>query len=110
MPTLESVDEMIRHNESITNYLQEMKAMIYEQAQHTAHQRMREQGGRGPGEYDDDGMYDEMKGHGGYGPESKKRRGVGPNHIFSSQENSHWRNITNKISTESRTSRPLSQL
>ncbi|KAG4412836.1 hypothetical protein IFR04_014020 [Cadophora malorum] len=95
MPTLESVDEMIRHNESITNYLQEMKAMIYEQAQHTAHQRMREQGGRGPGEYDDDGMYDEMKGHGGYGPESKKRRGraapPGRCHSCNRAETPEWR-------------------
>lgn len=78
---MESVDDMIRHNEAMARDLQEMKAMIYEQAQHTAHQRMREQGGRGPGDYDDDGMYDDMKSHGGYGSESKKRRGVGPKYL-----------------------------
>ncbi|KAK0103945.1 hypothetical protein ONS96_005051 [Cadophora gregata f. sp. sojae] len=95
MPTLDSVDEMIRHNESITNLLQEMKAMIYEQAQHTAHQRMREQGGRGPGDYDEDGMYDDMKSHNGYGPESKKRRGraapPGRCHSCNRAETPEWR-------------------
>ncbi|KAH7351230.1 hypothetical protein BKA65DRAFT_583563 [Rhexocercosporidium sp. MPI-PUGE-AT-0058] len=95
MPTMESVDEMIRHNEAMARDLQEMKAMIFEQAQHTAHQRMREQGGRGPGDYDEDGMYDDMKSHGGYGSESKKRRGraapPGRCHSCNRAETPEWR-------------------
>ncbi len=81
MPSIESVEDMIRHQTKLAEGLQQMKAMIYEQAaQNSAHQRLREQGLRGPGEYEDEmGMYgDDMKNH-GYGPEGKKRRGVGPN-------------------------------
>ncbi|KAL2071160.1 hypothetical protein VTL71DRAFT_12395 [Oculimacula yallundae] len=95
MPTLESVDEMLRYNEQIAVDLSEMKSIIYEQAQHTAHQRMREQGGRGAADYDDDGMYDDMKSNGGYGSENKKRRGraapPGRCHSCNRAETPEWR-------------------
>lgn len=75
MPNLESIDDMIRTQDALSNALQEMRGVIFEQAQNTAQQRMHMM--RPPGEYDEDVMFgDEMKGH-AYGSESKKRRGVG---------------------------------
>lgn len=82
MPTIESVDEMIRNQEKINAGLHKMKSMIYEEAQNSAHQRMRDQGIRGPGEYEDEmAMYGDDRQSLGYSSESKKRRGVGPRHI-----------------------------
>lgn len=73
MPNLEAIDEMIRHQEALSSALQEMRSMVYEQAQNTVQQRM--QSLRPQGEYDDDIYGDDMKSH-GYGSENKKRRGV----------------------------------
>ncbi|KAK2625869.1 hypothetical protein QTJ16_005181 [Diplocarpon rosae] len=91
MPSMESVDDMIRHQEKLAGALQQMKAMIYEQAQNTAHQRMREQSARDDYEM---GMYeDDMKSH--YGSESKKRRGraapPGRCHSCNRAETPEWR-------------------
>jgi hypothetical protein len=74
MPSMDSVEEMMRHQVNICTALQRMQSIIHEQA--TIDQRMREQGNR-PGEYEDEmGMYgDDMKNH-GYTSEGKKRRGV----------------------------------
>ncbi|CZT11160.1 uncharacterized protein RAG0_15400 [Rhynchosporium agropyri] len=95
MPTLDSVNEMLRCNEEMTGYLSEMKAIIYEQAQHTANQRMREQGGRGAGDYDEEGWNDDMKSNGGYGEGNKKRRGraapPGRCHSCNRAETPEWR-------------------
>ncbi|KAK6583035.1 hypothetical protein PZA11_004111 [Diplocarpon coronariae] len=94
MPSMESVDDMIRHQEKLAGALQQMKAMIYEQAQNTANQRLREQGARGLGDDYELGMYeDDMKSH--YGSESKKRRGraapPGRCHSCNRAETPEWR-------------------
>jgi len=75
MPTMESVDDMMRHQLKICTALQRMQSIILEQA--SIDQRMREQGNRLAGEYEDEmSLYgDDMKNH-GYTSEGKKRRGV----------------------------------
>ncbi|KAF4628237.1 hypothetical protein G7Y89_g9919 [Cudoniella acicularis] len=80
MPTLESCNEMLQHQDKIRLYLEKMRDMISQQHEHVAmmDQHMREHGGKGPGFYDDEmSMYGEdLKNQGYGGPESKKRRGV----------------------------------
>ena len=82
MPTWENCKEMIEHGDAIMVSLARMKDMINtQQEMHMMDQRMREQGGKGGGEYDDDmTMYGEnMDKHGFGNSESKKqRRGVRP--------------------------------
>jgi hypothetical protein len=81
MPTLESVEDMLRHSLKITNALNNMQNIIRDQQESIREQRMREQGARGPGEYEDEmSMYgdDMMK---NYASEGKKRRGVGPHRL-----------------------------
>jgi hypothetical protein len=74
MPTMDSVEEMMKHQLRISTALSRMQSIIHEQA--TIDQRLREQGNR-PGEYEDEiSLYgDDMKNH-GYTSEGKKRRGV----------------------------------
>lgn len=76
---MDSVEEMLRHSLKISNALNNMQNIIRDQQESLREQRMREQGVRGPGEYEDEmSMYgDDMKNL-GYGSEGKKRRGVGP--------------------------------
>lgn len=80
MPTLENVNEMLQHQDKIRVYLEKMRDMISQQNEHAAmmDQHMREQGGKGPGYYDNEmSVYgDDLKSQGFGGPESRKRRGV----------------------------------
>jgi hypothetical protein len=80
MPTVESCNEMLQHQDKIRLYLEKLRDMISQQHEHVAmmDQRMREHGGKGSGYYDDEmSMYgDDTKTQGYGGPESKKRRGV----------------------------------
>lgn len=78
MPTLESCEDMMVHQGKIVFALQRMKDIIQQQEHALMDQRMREQGGRVTGEYDDDmSMYgDDMKSQGFGASDGKKRRGV----------------------------------
>ena len=69
---------MMAHQGKILFALQRMKEIIQQQEHALMDQRMREQGGRGPGEYDDDmSMYgDDGKNQGFGASDGKKRRGV----------------------------------
>ena len=71
---------MLMHQQKIMLALQRMKESIHQQeyAAMADHQRMRDHGAKGQGEYDDDlSMYgDDLKNQGFGGSESKKRRGV----------------------------------
>jgi len=81
MPTIETCNEMLQHQEKIRQDLEKLRDMISQQHEHVAmmDQRMRDHNGKGPGYYDDGiSIYDDdMKSQGYGGPESKKRRGVG---------------------------------
>ncbi|KUJ18008.1 uncharacterized protein LY89DRAFT_746068 [Mollisia scopiformis] len=96
MPTLESVEDMLRHSLKISNALSNMQNIIRDQQDSLREQRMRDQGVRGPGEYEDEmSMYgDDMKNH-GYGSEGRKRRGraapPGRCHSCNRAETPEWR-------------------
>lgn len=80
MPSLESCKEMLEHAEKMTISIRRMQETILAQKHAAADLRMREQGAKAMGEYDDDvSMYgDDRQGPAfGGGPEGKKRRGVG---------------------------------
>lgn len=78
MPS-ESCNEMLELQDKIGLALERMREMIYQQ-QHAAitDQRMREQGGKGPSDYDAEmNVYPEdIKIHSFPGSDGKKRRGV----------------------------------
>lgn len=78
MPSLDSCNDMLEHQEKIYCALQRMRETIYQQ-EHAAiaDQRLREQG-KNAGEYDEEmSMYGgDDKRDGFQGPDSKKRRGV----------------------------------
>lgn len=78
MPSLESCKEMIEHSEKIAISVRRMQDTILEQKHAMADQRMREQGAKAHGEYDDDmSPYgDDRQSQGFGGPDGKKRRGV----------------------------------
>ena len=79
MPSLESCNDMLQHQDRIRGYLEQMRDMIREQHQHAAMQEQsRDHAGKGPGYYDNEmSMYsDDLKNQGYVGQENKKRRGV----------------------------------
>ncbi|RFU31322.1 hypothetical protein B7463_g5006, partial [Scytalidium lignicola] len=98
MPTLESCNEMLDLQEKIGQALERMRDMIYQQ-EHAAiaDQRMREQGGKGPADYDPEmNVYgDDMKIHSFPGSDGKKRRGraapPGRCHSCNRAETPEWR-------------------
>jgi hypothetical protein len=78
MPSLESCKEMLEHAEKMTVSIRRMQETILAQKHAAADQRMREQGAKAVGEYEDDtSMYgDDRQSQGFGGAEGKKRRGV----------------------------------
>jgi hypothetical protein len=78
MPSLESCKEMLEHSEKIALSVRRMQDTILEQKHAMADQRLRDQGVKTIGEYDDDvSIYgDERQSQGFGGSEGKKRRGV----------------------------------
>ena len=105
MPTLESCEDMMVHQGKILFALQRMKEIIQQQEHALMDQRMREQGGRVPGEYDDDmSMYgDDMKNQGFGASDGKKRRGVCSHSLDSRYRSSD-------ANTEGSPTRSMSQL
>lgn len=73
MPDISSIEDMIRHQLTISTALERMRHIVQEQASYEQHNR--DQGNR---DYDDNmSMYgDDSKSHNGYASEHKKRRGV----------------------------------
>lgn len=69
---------MLEHAEKMTISIRRMQETIVAQKHAAADQRMREQGVKAMGDYDDDvSMYgDDRQGQAFGGPEGKKRRGV----------------------------------
>jgi hypothetical protein len=78
MPSLESCKEMLEHSEKIALAVRRVQDTILEQEHVIADQRMRDQGVKVAGEYDDDmSMYsDERQSQSFAVSEGKKRRGV----------------------------------
>jgi hypothetical protein len=105
MPTLDSCEDMMVHQGKILFALQRMKEIIQQQEHALMDQQMREQGGRGPGEYDDEmSIYgDEMKNQGFGATDGKKRRGVRSHPLDSKYRSSD-------ANTESSAARSMSQL
>jgi hypothetical protein len=103
MPSLESCKEMLDHAEKMTISIRRMQETILAQKHAAADQRMREQGAKAMGEYDDDvSMYgDERPGQVFSGPEGKKRKGVRNDRPYHAQEPFLTRGV------ESSTSRPM---
>ncbi|KAH8801723.1 hypothetical protein F5884DRAFT_525743 [Xylogone sp. PMI_703] len=97
MPTLESCNEMLELQEKIGHALERMREMIYQQEHAIADQRMREQGGKDPADYDSEmNVYgDDIKIHPFPGSDGKKRRGraapPGRCHSCNRAETPEWR-------------------
>lgn len=85
MPSLESCKEMLDHAEKMTSSIRRMQETILAQKHAADDQRMREQGSKAMGDYDNDvTMYsDDRQSQVFDPPEGKKRRGVRDNpHLY----------------------------
>lgn len=97
MPSLESCKEMLEHAEKMTISIRRMQETIVAQKHAAADQRMREQGAKAMGEYEDDvSMYgDDRQSQVFGGADGKKRRGraapPGRCHSCNRAETPEWR-------------------
>jgi len=78
MPSALACDDMIMDMRRVMDALNRLKTIIHAQENELSEQRMREHGGKRPGDYDEEmSMYgDDMRSQGYGGSDSKKRRGV----------------------------------